>query len=414
MIGSGIFLLPASLALYGGISMIGWVLSSLGAVAMAIIFGSLGRRLPNLTGGPYAYTRAKLGDFPAFLVAWGYWISVWCAVAAIAVAFVGYLSIFIPVLSTNNTLAVGTGLVVIWGFTWINSRPLKTVGTVQLITTILKITPLLVVGVVGIFFIKPQHFSNFNLSTETNLSAIVSTTTLTFYAFLGVESVAIIGKNIKDPKKNIKRTTVTGTIITLIVYLLGSTAVMGILSPETLSQSSAPFADAAQVFLGNTAKYVIAIGAMVATLGALNGWILLQGQMPLSAFKDKLFPTFFGKVNKHESPILGVVISSILASIVMISNYTGSLAKAFTFMMMLSTLSTVIPFLFSCTSYGILLKGEKQNLWPRIGMLAFIIAFLLLVIAGSGKEVVFYGFILLMCGVPFYIFQKNQNGDSNL
>src|SRR5690349_10420262 len=175
MIGSGIFLLPATLAAFGGISLFGWVGSSAGAIILALLFSKLSKIIPNALGGPYAYTRTGLGDFAAFLVAWGYWISIWCTNAAITVTLVSYLTVFFPVLSKNSYLAVATGLGVIWFLTWINTRGVKEAGRVQVITTILKITPLVLVSVVGLFYIDFKNFTPFNNSGESDLSAITAT-----------------------------------------------------------------------------------------------------------------------------------------------------------------------------------------------------------------------------------------------
>ena len=191
MIGSGIFLLPASLAAFGGISLIGWLVSSFGAILLAIVFGNLSRLMPNSQGGPYAYTKVTLGEFPAFLVAWGYWVSVWCTNAAIAVALVGYLTIFFPGLANNSIFSILTGLFFIWFFSWLNSKKIRTIGLVQLITTVLKIIPILFIALVGFFFVNSDFYFPLNLSSESNLSAIATTTTLTFFAFLGMESATI-------------------------------------------------------------------------------------------------------------------------------------------------------------------------------------------------------------------------------
>src|SRR5829696_9196952 len=104
MIGSGVFLLPSSLAAYGGISIVAWLLTTAGAVLLALVFARLGRAYPR-TGGPYAYSRKAFGDFVGFQTAWGYWIAAWAGNAAIAVAFVAYLTVFWDELATNNLLA---------------------------------------------------------------------------------------------------------------------------------------------------------------------------------------------------------------------------------------------------------------------------------------------------------------------
>ena len=166
MIASGVFMLPATLAVYGGVSLIGWLISGAGALCLALVFSWLSKLKPNATGGPYAYTRDGMGEFAGFLVAWGYWISVWCTNAAIAVAFVSYLTIFIPALSNNPFLSVGTGLSAIWFLTWINTKGVKVAGIVQVITTILKLAPLLVITIGGLFYLNMDHFIPFNVSLE--------------------------------------------------------------------------------------------------------------------------------------------------------------------------------------------------------------------------------------------------------
>ena len=404
MVGSGIFLMPSALAFYGGISLYGWMFSSIGALLLAFVFGNLARLAPQTVGGPYAYTRMGLGTFPAYLVAWGYWISIWCTNAAIAVALVGYLEVFFPYLGVNPIFAICTGLFFIWLFSWINSKELKTIAFVQLITTILKVTPIILVAIVGLFYVEMDNFSPFNSSGDSNWSAITSTTTLTLFAYLGMESATIPSASIKNAEKTIKKATIIGTIFTVVIYILSSIAIMGIIPAEVLKSSNAPFADATALFLGETAKYIVAAGAVIATMGALNGWILIQGQIPLAAANDGLFPKIFAKTNKNKSPIIGIVLSSLLVSILMLLNFSKTLVEAFTFMMKLSTLSVLTPYLFSTASLAILLfrSGEKKLTSKLIiAFLAF--CFSMWIIVGCGADVVFWGFLLLMSGIPFYV-----------
>jgi basic amino acid/polyamine antiporter, APA family len=408
MIGSGVFLLPASLVAFGGISLLGWVA---GAIALALLFSNLSKIMPNALGGPYAYTRAGLGDFAAYLVAWGYWISIWCTNAAIAVTFVSYLTVFIPILKTNSLYSVGTGLAAVWLLTWVNTLGVKQAGRVQLITTVLKITPLVLISVVGLFYIDIKNFVPFNNSGESTFSAITASATLTLFAFLGLESATIPVGNIHEPEKTIPRATMIGTIVTILIYVLGSAVVMGMIPAAELKNSSAPFADAAALIWGDSARYWVAAGAIVSTFGALNGWILLQGQMPMAASRDKLFPAIFKKENKRGTFYLGIVISSILISGLMMMNLSKGLTDTFTFMILMTTVAIALPYLFSASSYGIFLLQDK--FWKRDGisklLLAFIaFAFSLWALIGSGKEAVYWGFIAIVSGVPFYVWMKRN------
>jgi APA family basic amino acid/polyamine antiporter len=132
MIGSGIFLLPTSLAAFGGISIVGWVFTAVGAMFLALLFSRLASMVPKV-GGPYAYTRLGFGDFAGFWIAWGYWISVWTGNAALAVALVSYLQGIFPVLGHSLWLSGFVAIGVIWLVTWINVMGIKQVGVFQTI-----------------------------------------------------------------------------------------------------------------------------------------------------------------------------------------------------------------------------------------------------------------------------------------
>ena len=409
MIGSGVFLLPASLAAFGGIGLLGWLGSSAGAIALALLFSNLSKIIPNALGGPYAYTRSGLGDFAAFLVAWGYWISIWCTNAAIAVTFVSYSTVFFPILATNSLLSVGTGLGAVWLLTWVNTLGVKEAGRVQIITTILKLVPLLSVSIVGLFYMDVDNFSPFNISNESNFSAITATATLTLFAFLGLESATIPSGDIHEPEKTIPKATIIGTILTIVVYVLGSVAVMGMIPALELKDSNAPFADAAALIWGDSARYWVAAGAIVSTFGALNGWILLQGQMPRAASRDNLFPKIFKRENKKGSPSMGIVISSVLISALMMMNFTKGLTATFTFMVLLTTVAVLVPYLFSAASYGVILLQNKywrKESFSKVILAVVAFAFSMWAIVGSGQETVYWGFIAILAGIPFYIWMK--------
>jgi len=409
MIASGVFMLPAALAEFGAVSLVSWIISGIGAMALALVYAWLSKIRPESTGGPYAYTRDGMGDFAAFLVAWGYWISVLATNAAIAIAFVSYLGAFIPALSASPTLAMGTGLVAIWILTWVNCLGIRQAGNVQVVTTVLKIVPLALVSIGGIFYLNSDHFVPFNLSGGSNMSAITTTTTLTFFAFLGLECATIPSENIRDSGPTVAKATIWGTLISTFIYILGTVAVMGIIPPGALMSSQAPFADAAASIWGEPARYLVAAGAVVASFGALNGWIVMQGQMPFAAARDKLLPSVFAKLNKKGVPAAGLIISSVLVSVLMAMNFTQRLADTYKYMILLATLTVLMPYIFSAASYAILAaKGQPltRKMWLRLSVALLACIFSIWAIIGSGEVTVFWGFVLLMAGVPFYTWMK--------
>lgn len=408
MIGSGIFLLPATLASFGSISLIGWIISAFGAAALAFVFIEFSKMLPGQSGGPYVYSRDGLGDLAGFLVAWGYWISVWCVNAAIAIALVSYLGVFFPILQANNVVAICVGLAIVWATVWINTLGIREAGIFSLVTSILKITPLLAIGIFGIFYLEIDHFRLFNISGQTNFQAITQTATLTFFAYMGIECATIPSGDIQDPKRTIPRSTYFGLAIVTLIYILGTTSLMGIISPEELRYSQAPFADAAAKIWDPWAENLVAIGAIVSTLGALNGWILVQGQIPAAISRDKLFPAIFSKENKRGVPALGIVLSSVLISILMIMNYSKGLVAAFKFALLLSSMTSLIAYLFTSVSYVMVTAKRKgiSNIKKKVVLATVSFIFSIWAIAGSGMEIVYWGFLLLMGGLPVFVWMK--------
>jgi APA family basic amino acid/polyamine antiporter len=405
MIGSGIFLLPASLAPFGGISIVGWLISAAGAAVLAIVFARLSRIIRQ-AGGPYAFTRAGFGEFPAFLVAWGYWIACWTTNSAIAVALVSYLSLFVPALATSGVLATLLGLVILWGLTWVNCRAVYMAGQVQLVTTILKVVPLVLIGAIGLFYIDVEHFKPFNPTDKTPLAALTATVALTLWAFLGLESGSIPADDVEDPQRTIGRATIVGTFATAVVYILGTVVVMGVIPASVLAFSNAPFADAATKMWGGWAGYAVGIAACISCFGALNGWILLAGQIPLAAARDGLFPDSFARVSKFGTPAWGLVFSGILSSILLAMNYTKGLVEQFTFIILLATLNTLIPYVF-CSLAEIMMwvRDPQRRGRPETSLLLLTAAaflYSLWAIGGAGQEIVYWGFLLLMAGVPVY------------
>lgn len=410
MIGSGIYLLPASLAAYGGICILGWLFTTAGAVLVALVFARLGRAAPQ-AGGLYAYTRLGFGDLAAFLVAWGYWISIWCGNAAIATGFAGYMGVFVPQISGNPLLAGAVAAGAIWFLSWVNSLGVRQAGIMQLVTTVLKLVPLVAVGTLGLFFFKLENFVPFNLSGQPALSAITATAALTLWAFLGLESATIPADDVVDPRRTIPRATMLGTVSAAVVYVFGTAAVMGVISPANLARSTAPYADAASSMWGSWASHTVAAGAAIACFGALNGWILLQGQLPLAVARDGLLPATFARLSKRGTPVVGIVTGSVLATMLILMNYTKGLVGAFTFILLLATLTTLVPYVF-CSAAEVLIALGRGEGEPRRGrMRLFLVPGLAFVyslwaIGGSGRDAVYWGFLLLLAGLPLYVWNR--------
>ncbi len=410
MIGSGVFLLPASLARYGALSLVAWVFTAIGSVLLALVFARLATMVSG-AGGPYTYARAAFGDFAGFLVGWGYWLSIWSSNAAIATAFTGYLTVFWAAPGESNALAATVTIALIWTLTAVNVAGVRVAGAVQLVTTVLKSVPLLVIAVIGLAQLKPSQFTPFNPSGEPLLAAISAAAALTLWAFLGLESATVPADDVEAPERTIPRATIAGTLFAAVVYIASSTAVMGVIRRDALAKSTAPFADAARVLLGDWAAYLIAAGAVISTLGALNGWLLMQGQMPAAAARDGLAPRIAGRLSKNGTPLVALVSTSAIVTVVVLMNYTRGLVAMFTFLILLATLMTLVPYVFS--SMALLVLARERSASKRIpagvltlGGLAF--AYSLWAVGGAGKDAVYWGMILLLGSVPVYVVMRRE------
>ena len=406
MIGSGVFLLPASLASFGSITVFSWVATAVGAMLLAMVFAKLSTMFPK-TGGPYVYCKEGFGNFVGFQVAYNYWIYMWVGNAAIAVAFTGYLATFFPELATNDMAAFLVTVGVVWFFTLVNLIGVHLAGSFQLILTILKFVPLILIAVIGIFFVDSHNLTYFNVSGKSNFSALSGGAMLTLWAFLGMESASIPADDVKDPKKTIPRATILGTAITAVVYILSTVAIMGVIPMPQLQESTAPFADLAGKIFGDWGMYVMGAAAVISCAGALNGWILLQGQIPMAAAKDKLFPKRFAKVSKARSPVFGILVSSVLITILLYMNFNKGLVDQFTFIISLATLAAIMAYLYTSVAEFVIYikhpdKVEKKTIVKTLTIsgLAFLYTFWATV--SAGQEIVFYGALLMFTSIPIY------------
>ena len=347
IIGVGIFNLPTSLASIGPITLISMALTTVGAIALALMFAALSRRLP-ADGGPYAYSRAAFGNVVGFFNAWSYWITAWAGNAGIAVGWVLYVEVFINK-GQNKLITVLLVLVGLWIPAIINLSGVKNMGSVQMVTTILKFAALLFMSIVGLFFIKRANFTPWNISGQGAIGAIGAGMAIALISYLGVEVASVAAGKVRDPDKNVPKSTVLGTLACAVVYMLSLVAVFGIVPSTTLQKSPAPFSTAVNSMFGGTwVGYIMAVVVIISGFGALNGWTMICAEMPLAAAKDGLFPKRFNQISKSGVPAFGIIASTVLASIAMAINYIGSGGpEVFTTLVLMTGITSAIPYAFS-------------------------------------------------------------------
>ena len=410
MVGSGFYLSPAAMAPYGNLAILAWVVMGAGAICVGLTFAKLAKLAP-ATGGPYAYTRIAYGDFAGFTIAWGLWISIWSSLPVIAVAFAGAMMNLFPSLH-NRPMAVVLTLAAIWAVVLVNLRGVKEAGLFAQVATYTKLVPFAAIAVVGLFFIDTSNLSEFNPSGESLLAASAALAPLTMFAFLGMESATIPAGDVIDPKRTIPISTVLGISIAALLYVFGTTAVMGLVPREQLIHSVAPFSDAARVIWGGWGAAVISIAVIISALGALNGWTLLMGQVPMAAARDDLFPPAFARLSRNGVPAIGIIISAIFATLLILSQVAGppGLKTFYDLVVGLSTMAAVIPYAFCALATGLVAANVAGGgPVPRLGAIELIaFVFAIFTLYGCGAKAVLYGTIMLVLGIPVYVWQRRR------
>jgi len=403
MIGSGVFMLPALLAPYGSLSFLGWLLTSVGAITIALVLGRLASRTEK-SGGFYVYTQEAFGDFTGFIVAWGYWLSIVFATTAITVAFAGYLGAIVPAVGTNPVMQAVAAVVLTWTLVAINIKSVGAGASVQLLTTILKLVPLIVIILLGVAVGSTNNIPPFNPGNKPVLGAVASVALLTMWAFLGIESATVAAAEVHKPKRTIPRAVVVGTLTTTFVYIAATAAVMMLVPVDMLATSQAPFVDAAAK-LGPWGGTFIALGALVATAGAANGNILLSGQMPLAVSLDGLAPKFLARRNAGGAPVTALVLSAVISTVLLGFNYLDGLLAAFTFLISMSTLCLLLPYMLSALA-ELRVSWRSAKGWAGVALLAVIYS--AVAILGSGLQLIIWGVVLFLLGLPIYYMSKGR------
>ena len=398
MIGSGVYLLPATLAPLGVNALLGWGVTIAGALSLAWVFARLSVTIPK-AGGPYAYVEAAFGRGPGFAVAWSYWVLLWSGNGAIAVAAVSALSSPFAFLRAP-AMAAAAALVMVWALVYVNIRGVALAGHVQVVTTIAKLVPLALVILLGAWFFLPAaHVAAVPPPmVPISASAIAQAAALTFWGFLGVEAATVPSDKIIDPARNVPRATMWGTAFTGVIYLSIAATLQYFMSSRALAGSPAPVADFLGRSFGPVAADAMALFAAVSALGALNGFILLQGEMPWAMARGGVFPAWFAAETPQGTPARAHLVSGVLLSAVMLLNYAGSTAQLFADIAEISLAAGMLAYFASALAALKLVRGE------RVLPVAAVVSagFVAWMVWGLGWHANLWGLALLAAGAPIY------------
>lgn len=436
MVGSGIFMLPRSLseaASPAGV-IAAWLLTGFGVLTIALVFGNLAIRKPNLTGGPQIYASALFKEgstaskLSGFMSSWGYWVGNLAGIVAVIMTFASYLSTFFPILNSTTTwftvgdfmVKVGNGLtfiictILLWGIHFIILRGMESAGKLNFLATAAKVVGFFLFIIVGLFAfeksnILPMAATRLDEAGQAigMLSQINSAAVNTLWAFIGIESAMVFAGRAKK-QTDVKRATILGLFIALAIYIGISTLAMGMLDQNTLVHSEKPLIDAIQTVLGPLGGKVLAAVGLVSLFGSTIGWVMLSAEVPYQAAKQGLFLPSFLKEDKKGLPSYSLLLTNGLAQIFVFSTISKSISGAFDFVILIATLAYLVPyFISSVYQLKLVVSGETyENGKSRVGdgIIALIatIYSTWVIIAGSGDLKTFgFGVLLIVSGILF-------------
>ena len=412
IVGTGVFTMPAVMAGAGTMSLLVLGVIAVGALLLGVMFGQLTKRVPNSDGGLYAYSRHEFGDFAGYLVGWCYWIQSWAGNAAIVSSWVFYVDALFGFKNPSGMENWGIALVGLWIPAAINLAGVRQMAWFQNVTVVLKFLPLLFVGVVGWFFVHAANFGAFNASGGSLYSAIGIAAGVALFSFIGVEAAAITAKRVKNPRKNVGRASIYGTASSAVLYLLASAAVMGLVPHHELLNNGSPFVNAFQgIFSGGTwpGKFVAAL-AVASGIGALNGWTLLVTETSRAIAQDDLFPRPFAWSDRKGTAWFGIVVGTILPSLLMLWRYTTSTGlTVFTYLVDLTVVTVAIPYFMSALAQLTYLVSRRRRVqgWQLardLSVAGASVLFSMWVTFASGYQVVYQALVVLLAGLILFAF----------
>ena len=412
IVGTGVFTMPAVLAGAGTMGILVLAVIAVGAMLLAVLFGQLTRRVPNSDGGLYAYARHEFGDFAGYLVGWCYWIQTWAGNAAIVSSWVFYVNALFGMKDPSGLANWGIALVGLWVPAIVNLAGARQMAWFQNITVVLKFLPLLFIGLVGWFFVAKANFGAFNASGGSLYSAIGIAAGVALFSFIGVEAAAITAKRVKNPRLNVGRASLIGTAASALLYVLVTAAVMGLVPHDTLTATGAPFVDAFQAMFsqnGWAGKFIAAV-AVISGIGALNGWTLIVTETSRAIAQDDLFPRPFTWTDRNGTAWFGIVVGTVLPSLLMLWRYTSSSGlTVFTYLVDLTVVTVAIPYFFSAIAQLTYLLSRRRRVegWRLardLTVAVVSILFSMWVTFASGYQVVYQALVVILAGLVLYAF----------
>jgi APA family basic amino acid/polyamine antiporter len=405
MVGTSIYTLPASLAkTTGPLGIVAWVLTAFGYLFVALVYASIGTRYPR-TGGPYIFAREAFGEFAGFQTVWSYWISSVIGNAAITTGVVAYAITFSSFLTENVWLQFALAQGLLWGLCLLNVLGVRQSARLQICIMFLNLIPLLTLAGLALL-----HFDAANLHpfAPQGVGSLAAGAALVVWAYSGIESATVPAEEVEAPRRTIRFATMVGYALGTLAFLLTGLAVAGALPNAVVASTAHPLALAVERTVGPLGGLVISTTAVIAGLGTLNGWVLMVGRIPVSAAADGIFFRRLAAIHpRYGTPHIALIAGTAVSSALLLLYFSKTLLDVFSFIVLLSVLTTLLPHLYTTAAELLLARRDQTRYSPAERRRAQIIApiaflFVLYTIYGVGGQVVLWGTLVLLLGIPLY------------
>jgi len=404
MMGSGIIMLPANMAQVGAISLLSWIVTALGSMAIAYGFAQAGI-FNQRAGGMAAYAEDAYGKDGYFQVFILYFLSLAIGNVAIATSAVGYLATFFPFMSATPIATCIAVIGLLWLTTVANFGGPSITGKIGSVTVWGVLLPVGFLSFAGWIWFKGAVFQEaWNPQGMTLGQGMGSSISLTLWAFLGMESAAQNSAAVENPKRDVPLACLFGTLGAAVIYILSTAVIQGIVPNAELAKSTGPFGLAyAHMFSPMVGQVVMGL-SVLACLGSLLGWQFTIAQTGLSAAEEKMFPAFFTKVNKMGAPLVGMVVLGVVQSVLALSTISPSLSEQFSALVNLAVVTNVVPYVIALSALIVMMKrGNVPQGQYKVNVFVGLVAMLYSVYAlyASGKDAVMGG--MLVMGLAYIV-----------
>lgn len=420
IIGGGVFNLMHDMAVGAGPGaiIIGWIITAIGMVMLAMTFQNLNMKRPDLDAGIYSYAEAGFGKYMGFNSAWGYWLSAWLGNVGYATLLMSAVAYFLPVFGDGqNIWSIIAASFILWACHFMILRGVESASFVNVVITVAKLIPIFLFIIIVLFAFKLNMFTGnfwFTPSGKFQFADVMaqakSTMLVTVWVFIGIEGAVVFSGRARK-RSDVGKATVLGIITVILIYMLITLLSFGVMSRAGLSHLTQPaMADLLESIVGKWGSAVVNLGLIISVVGAWLSWTMFAGQLPYEAAKEGSFPKIFAKENKNGAPITSLTVTNVLVELFMFTYLIT--AQAYHFFYSIASAAILIPYAFSAfyqlkysvqSDHG---KGRTGNI--IIGIISSIYACWLLFAAGAN-------FLLLMsllfaAGIPvFWILQKRDN-----